>query len=110
VGLVLEYRLANLTIKKEEQERVKRIAIWKDKQAIYTALRNHSYFVEVDNGNLMDAINRLYSLRDRWYDLTGFSQEEKLLLISAGYAMETAEDAFAKLGLDALRVQAELSR
>jgi hypothetical protein len=109
VSLVVEYKLASLIVERGESERSERIAVWKDKQEIYTALRNGSDFVEVNKGNL-DTINRLYSLRDRWYDLAGFSQEEKLLLISAGYAMETAEDAFVKLGLDALRVQAELSR
>jgi hypothetical protein len=106
---VVEYKLASLIVERGESERSERIRIWEDKKEIYTALRNHSDFVEVGKGNL-DAINRLYSLRERWYSLTGFSQEEKLLLVSAGYPIEAASDVYAKLDIEALKIQALLGR
>jgi hypothetical protein len=77
-----------------------------ERSELYQVIQNRAALFNINK----DDIRAIIDLRDSWYALKKLSHEEKLLLISAGYSVETAIKAFATLDIEALKVQAELTK
>lgn len=91
-----------------KRDRLQRLSNWEQGQEIYKALKSSRDIAKLNSGDL-DEIVALRGERDAWNDCENFTQDQKLILIFAGFNLETATEAVRVLGWDALKIQSKLA-
>jgi hypothetical protein len=107
--LILAKRHWDKTLELKRAAQDHRLLKWEQGKEIYEALRVWRDADKLSRGDL-DEIVALREDREMWNTCERFTQEEKLLLISAGYTLEIAEDALNGLGLESLKIQSALAK
>lgn len=76
----------------------------RERSELYKAIQNNINLFDLNKDNIEDILK----LRNSWSSLKKVTHEQKLLLIAAGYKIDTAQLALATFDDEALKVQAEL--